>query len=228
MENKQLKAFVLGGTGAVGRELVKDLCESNKWSHVTVIVRRVLDQWKPYIDSKKLEVIQAENLDSLEKTEEWKKIQNFNSLFCCLGSRTKYGKDVFVQTDYTYPIWGAKLCKSLNIPHYSIVSAGIANPNSWFLYVKTKGQVERDLKLLELPYLSIHKPGLITERENDSRMGEKLLSYVPFMDKIQSSQIAQALKNEAEQIHFNNKIDPNSKIVVNLSNKEMLKLAQNK
>ncbi|KRX08985.1 hypothetical protein PPERSA_08188 [Pseudocohnilembus persalinus] len=227
MESKNLKAFILGGSGAVGRELVQSLCESNNWSHVTVIVRRVLEQWKPYIDSKKLEVIQVENLDSLEKIEEWKKLENFSSLFCCLGSRTKYGEDVFVKTDYTYPLWGANICKAWNIPHYSLVSSVGANSNSCFLYMKTKGRVEQDLKAIKLPYTTIHRPGLITDRDNDSRFGEKILSYVPFMDKISAQQIAQALKKEAELAHFQNKIDPNKPQDNTYNNRQMLNFAKN-
>jgi oxidoreductase len=38
-----LKALIVGSTGAIGRELVKELVQSNKWSEVHVIVRRELD-----------------------------------------------------------------------------------------------------------------------------------------------------------------------------------------
>ena len=46
---------------------------------------------------------------------------------------------------------------------------------------------------LELPSLTIYKPGFLLNRRNDYRLGEKLGSYVPFMSKIESSDLGQAM-----------------------------------
>jgi hypothetical protein len=51
-----------------------------------------------------------------------------------------------------------------------------------FLYMRTKGEVERDLKTKKLQMLSILKPGLIKNRP-DARFGEKVaqfFSFIPF------------------------------------------------
>ena len=40
---KDLKAVVVGATGATGREIVKELCKSECWKVVTVIVRREIE-----------------------------------------------------------------------------------------------------------------------------------------------------------------------------------------
>lgn len=50
------------------------------------------------------------------------------------------------------------------IPHYLLVSSVGADEKSWFLYPRTKGEVERDLKLKKLPLLTIMRPGLLEER----------------------------------------------------------------
>lgn len=42
----QLKALIIGSTGGIGRELVKELLKSKNWSEVHVVVRRELEAWK--------------------------------------------------------------------------------------------------------------------------------------------------------------------------------------
>lgn len=59
------------------------------------------------------------------------------------------------------------------------------NPNSWFLYMKTKGEVERDLKLKKLNLLSILKPGLLKHRK-DARTVEKIGTFIPFVTGIEA------------------------------------------
>ena len=68
-----------------------------------------------------------------------------------MGTRQKEGKDVFTQVDYQYPLNFAQLAKELNIPHFSLLTAKGADPNSMFFYMKTKGDVERDISALGLP-----------------------------------------------------------------------------
>ena len=51
-----------------------------------------------------------------------------------------------------------------------------------FLYMKVKGEVEKELKEKKLNMLSILKPGLIKNRP-DARFGEKVaqfFSFIPF------------------------------------------------
>lgn len=51
------------------------------------------------------------SLDLLENTENWKKFENYNTVFSCLGSRSKLGKEAFYKVDYTYVHYGAKIAK---------------------------------------------------------------------------------------------------------------------
>ena len=64
------KAIVIGGTGATGRQLIRQLLKSDKWEQITSIGR------KPVLDGKKndkLKDIVLESLFDLSSTEElWK------------------------------------------------------------------------------------------------------------------------------------------------------------
>jgi len=74
----------------------------------------------------------------------------------------------------------------------------MANPSSWSLYLRVKGEAEEALKELKLPHLSIFQPGLLLNRRNDYRFVEKFLSIVPFIPKIEAKDVARSLRVEAE------------------------------
>ena len=44
-------------------------------------------------------------------------------------------------------------------------------------------------------------------RRNDSRMGEKIATYIPFISKISSANIGQAMRTESESFFFDNNND---------------------
>lgn len=108
-EVQKLKALLIGGTGATGRELVDLLLKSNKWSDVSVIVRNPIDRWEKYTPEmkNKLQVIKVSSLDELENTEKWNNFTGYSSVFNALGTKTGLGDDIFYKVDYTYVYWSA-------------------------------------------------------------------------------------------------------------------------
>ena len=58
---------------------------------------------------------------------------------------------MFRMVDYQYPLNFAQVAKQLGIPHFGLLTASGADPTSMFFYMKVKGEVERDIKALELP-----------------------------------------------------------------------------
>lgn len=100
-------------------------------------------------------------------------------MFVCFGSEVKQGEEIFVKVDKTYPLLCADIALNNKIPHYLLVSSIGTSPDSFFFYLRTKGETERDLKLKKLNFLSILKPALIKNRPNQ-RISEKLLSFLPF------------------------------------------------
>lgn len=119
-------------------------------------------------------------------------------MFCCLGSQTKHGDETFIKIDKTYPLFIADIAKANGVKHYSLVSSIGASSTSWFLYPRTKGEVEAELSKKGLNMLSIFRPGLLNHRK-DARFVEKIASFIPFMPKIESSDLARCLRIEAER-----------------------------
>jgi uncharacterized protein YbjT (DUF2867 family) len=108
-------------------------------------------------------------MDKLFSVGEWK-LEGYDAMFVCFGSQVKYGEETFVKVDKTYPLLCADIAVNNNIPHYLLLSAGGADPNSIMLYMRTKGELEKDVKAKKLKRLSILKPGLIKNRP-DARFG---------------------------------------------------------
>ena len=72
--------------------MIRFLCLSNKWNKVIVVARKKLPIWDELEGKEKIQLRQVESLDELEDKNKWKDLQGVNAMFCCLGSRTKYGE----------------------------------------------------------------------------------------------------------------------------------------
>lgn len=227
--SKSLKCVVIGGSGAVGRELVDYLINSGNWVEVTLIVRRKIDRWsKLPMNGTKVNFILLENLDILGKSrEEILKLypemnfEGYDSVFNCLGSRVKNGDEEFYKVDFTYVEYSASLCEKFNIPHFSHVTSEGANKGSCFLYMRVKGEIEEKLESMKIEKLSIFRPGAILDRDNDYRFGESLLKCLVclcccFISGIQAKELGAGIGYEAEKIHSlkkHKKVYKNSEII---------------
>lgn len=194
------RAAIIGGSGAVGREIIQLLDEDDNFSKVTIITRRRIDEWNKLKNVEKFEFLDVESLDEL-LTMDKDLFRSYDTFFCTLGSRTKYGKEIFFKVDYTYPLQFCEFAKSCGVPHYSVLSASGGKPKSWFYYFKVKGLMEEAVKNVGMEMVSIFKPGLITQRRNDSRFVEKIGKVIPFVSKCSAIRIAQTMILDAEIFH---------------------------
>jgi oxidoreductase len=208
-----LSALIIGGSGAVGREIIDILINSPNYAHITIPTRRRIEKWNLYKEKEleKIKFIDIDSLDDILNIKEFANIKTkffpntkFDTIFCCLGSRVKLGEEAFRKVDFEYVVNAAKLAAFLNVHHYSIVSSKGANANSCFLYLRVKGQADEELMKEDINCISVHRPGIIKDRDNDSRIGEKIVKYVPFLDKIFSKSLAEAIVKQDILIHQKN------------------------
>ena len=229
MENeKKLNAIIIGATGAVGRELVNYLLLNENYGKITIFVRRILDKWEKLSDEQKqkLNIIKVENLDFMgEEKEKILAMLNdniqYDVLFNVLGSRVGRGEEEFRKVDFTYVVNSCILCEKLNISHFSNCSAANASKDSWFLYSRVKGEAEEECLKKNVNYVSILRPGIILNRDNDDRWGEKVIAYVPFLPKITSKDIAMSMLVDDLEYQKGKK----EKKAIRISHSEMEKLA---
>ncbi len=227
---KKYNAIVIGATGAVGRELVTHLLNSNEYSKITVFVRRTIDRWSLLSEEHKkiLNIIKVDNLDFLSGTKEdlEKKLNDsiqYDVLFNVLGSRVNKGEEEFKKVDYTYVIQSCEMCEKLNIKHFSHCSSMGTNKDSWFLYLRVKGQAEEEELKKNVDYITIFKPGMLLNRDNDMRIGEKFASWIPFAPKIDVKVLARAMYLNDIQYQ---KMEVKEKKKVIFENNDILKIAE--
>ena len=159
-------AIVVGASGFTGQFLVKQLCESEEYAAVSVIVRREFTYQHAKLD------VQVKDFNRLEEND----LEIADDLFCCLGTTMKKAKskENFEQVDLEYPLRIASLAKKRGIPNFHVISAIGSNEKSLFFYSRVKGRMEEGLIEMELPHLFIYRPSLLTGDRGEFRLGERL------------------------------------------------------
>jgi uncharacterized protein YbjT (DUF2867 family) len=174
---KNMKALIIGATGATGKDLVNKLIEDKDFNEIHAFVRKPLE-----IKNEKLTF----HIVDFEKPETWKDLVTGDVAFSCLGTTLKDAgsKEAQHKVDYDYQLNFAKAAKENNVEDFVLVSAYGANPNSKIFYSKMKGELEEEIKKLHFNKLTIFNPGML-ERKNSTRTGEVLGSrIIKFANKL--------------------------------------------
>jgi len=169
---KMMRAIVIGGSGAIGKCLVSQLIAHDSFTHIVSIGRRALPLTEEELKNPKL----VQKIGSMDKLAEFKPdFENQDIAFCCLGTTRKdAGSDAaFIKVDRDLVLEFAKLAKDAGTKQFHIVTSQISNPNSVFLYIRTKGEAEEGVKKLQFDKTNIYRPGLL-DRGKNARFVEKL------------------------------------------------------
>ena len=173
------KAVVIGGTGATGQQLIKQLLENDKWGQITSIGR------KPVLNGKshdKLQDIVIESLYDLSSTEDlW---EGNDVFFNCIGTTRKRAgsaKD-FIKVEADISMEAAKIASHAQISHASVISASGANHNQWakdwihpLLYIRTIGQKEQTVIKNKFDRVSIFRPGMLIRLVDNETWIERIM-----------------------------------------------------
>jgi len=167
-------AFVLGYTGEVGKEVVKAILKNQLFSRVVLIGRRTVNYDDELFKDVEQRVIDFDNLEGHADA-----FKNLDVGYCCLGTtRGKSGADGFYRVDHDYVTGAAKLAKHGGCSQFHLISSQGANKDSSFLYPKTKGQVEEELKEMKFDKLFIYRPSMLLCKREESRPMEKVFMSV--------------------------------------------------
>jgi len=226
-------ALVIGSTGATGIHVVGELLGCGLFEKVTSIARKEIDYQGP--NKERL----VQRVVDFEKIEEHRDaFKGHTHMFSCLGTTRKLAGSAenFYKIDHDYVINSTKLFKEENPNaklHFVLVSSGGANAKSFFLYMKTKGQIEEDLKEMKFSRLSIFRPGSLLDRVHDNRPLENVgaafakgLNFITF-DRagIPVTMLAKALVR-VTQIESTEKPNEEGNIVEYFDNKAAFNLAR--
>ena len=157
-------AIIIGGTGKIGKELVRELSNSEKFEKVRVLVRksRGADFYSLSECGKKIMEEVVVDYDNLNAED----FKGFTHGYSTLGTTRKDAgsAEAFKKVDLTYNVNSAKLMKQGGTRHMHLVSSQGANANGWLLYTKTKGECENAFRDMNFESLSVWRPGLLAGR----------------------------------------------------------------
>jgi uncharacterized protein YbjT (DUF2867 family) len=164
-------AVVVGASGLVGSEVVQLLLKDDHYDRVVIFVRSKLA-----IQHQKLEqeIVDFDRLDQIAHD------LTGADVFCTLGTTIKKAgsQPAFIKVDHEYPLRLAQLSKQQGAAAFLIVTALGANPKSSIFYSRVKGQLEDELKLLQLNRLHIFQPSMLLGDRTEKRPGEQMVSII--------------------------------------------------
>ncbi len=160
-----MKAIVVGATGLIGKELVKQLLHREEFEQVVCLGRRFVDLAHPALEQKIVDLGDTSALGELVIGD---------VLFCALGTtiKTAGSQEKFRLVDHTYVVNAAKAASANGVGKFCVVSSIGAKAESKNFYLRTKGEMEEEVK--KLPFESVHifRPSLLLGKRNETRPGE--------------------------------------------------------
>ena len=171
-----MKAIIVGATGATGKDLLHLIINDDFFERIDIFVRR-----QPDVSSKKLQT----HIIDFDKPQTWKHFVQGNVLFSCLGTTLKAAgsKEAQWKIDFDYQYNFAKAARENGVPHYVLVSSGMASSKSKIFYTRMKGELEDAINALQFPKLTIFNPPIL-ERKNSDRAAEVLgLKMIKLLNK---------------------------------------------
>ena len=161
-------AIVIGATGLVGKELLKQLLEDAAYEKVVAFSRR-----DPGLKSPKLEL----HLIDFGKRDEWEKWVQGDVLFSALGTTMKQAgsKEAQYLVDYTFQHQFAEAASQNGVAQLVLISSVGADANSSIFYSRIKGELDRDVQKLAFDSVHVMRPGPLTGERENPRGGEAFL-----------------------------------------------------
>lgn len=184
--------LIFGGTGAVGKCLVREALASNAFTRVLTLGRRTLATDDSFTNTTVLEQ-KVVNFDQIQ--------DSFPSdlppvVFCALGTNltSAPSKEAWKKIDQQYVVDSARYVheKAPKDPksgrskvHFVYCSAIGADPNSHFFGTRTKGETEQALAGIGFERVSIFQPALlkvVEPRESVTMVEWVATKFVPLLD----------------------------------------------
>lgn len=153
---------IAGASGLVGGRCLAHLLAHPEVSRVVAFVRRPLG-----LQHDKLEERAFDALDVPKDVED---------AYCALGTTMKKAgsREAFLQVDRDAVLRFARAARERGARRFILVSSLGADPRSINFYLRTKGEVERDVSALGFDAVHLLRPSILDGERAESRRGERL------------------------------------------------------
>ena len=191
-------SLVIGSTGLIGKKLIFELAKKD--SEVIAIARRSISNLPENVS-----LLDINFDDFLENGS----LPSCDHIYICLGTTIKKAgsQSEFKKVDFDYCVSFARKAREAGATKISLVSSVGANPHTKNFYLKTKGEVEEEIKKIDFQVINIFRPSLLLGRREESRFLEKigqnlssfinlfLIGYFRKYRSIKSSNVAYCMSN---------------------------------
>jgi len=166
-EKNEMKAIVIGATGLIGKELVRQLLDNSDYEEVVLLLRKSMG-----MSHSKL----SEHIINFDDPQTYKDLLQGDVLFCAMGTTIKKAgsQAAFRKIDYQFVVDFAEIAQKNGVKQFSVVSSVGAKTNTTNFYLRTKGEMEAAVSRLEFDAVHIFRPSLLLGNRGESRPGEKI------------------------------------------------------
>jgi uncharacterized protein YbjT (DUF2867 family) len=161
-------ALILGATGLTGSHLLDLLV-----NHIGYTIIKTPGRRAPEIKHPKIHFQQIDLEQNLVNHPE---LFDVDEVFVCIGTTQKKTPDkaAYRNIDYGIPLQAAKMAKKAGIQTFQVISALGADTGSRVFYNRLKGEMERDVMGVGIPFTYFLRPALIVGNRQEFRLGEGL------------------------------------------------------
>ena len=162
------KVVIFGASGLIGSNLTSDLLKSEEISSILSVSRKGLG-----ISHEKLTEIVVD-FDDL--TMYFPEIKG-DVIYSCLGTTKSEtpNAELYRKIDFFYPLAIARAAFDNKVSQFHVVSSLGANSRSSSSYLKLKGELEDNLKVIGFKSLHIYRPSYLMGNRTTTRIVDKIL-----------------------------------------------------
>lgn len=196
-------AFVAGGSGLVGSALLPMLLHAPEYSRVNALSRRPLPMENAKLANR---IVRFDGA-----LEPQLKGLRCHDAFCCLGTtlRAAGSPAAFRAVDFNLVLAFARVALSLGAERFVLVSSVAADEDARTLYLRVKGETEREIEALRFRSLHILQPSVLLGMRREHRtleliaqplmllLGPLLLGSLTAYRPISARQVAAAMLGAA-------------------------------
>ncbi len=163
-----MRVLVIGATGLVGREVLRELAERQGVTEVVALVRRApAARESVKVSYRVVDFHQLDNLDDAFAVD---------AVICAMGTtaRATPDPDRYRQIEVEIPLAVARRAHAAGATRLGLVSSVGADAGSRTTYLRQKGELERQLESMGWKRLVIARPSVLKGDRREFRFAEKL------------------------------------------------------
>ncbi|MBC7794053.1 MAG: NAD(P)H-binding protein [Clostridia bacterium] len=166
---------MIGATGLVGSQLLRQLMADEKCKSIVVLGRRSVEIVSPKL---------VEHVIDFAKPDTWAALVEGEVAFSGLGTTLKVAGSEAAQwqVDNTFQLAFGKAAAANGVPAFVLISSSGATAASPFFYLRMKGELERDLATLPFVRQRYLRPGVLDGERVNKRLSERFFvtAFRPF------------------------------------------------